>query len=323
MGESNPGEPGGISGGKVNIQDVSLTKYIDKATVPILLDCAAGTLITDATLVARRNSATPYIFLTYALQNILVSSASEGGSGGEDRFTENISLAFQKIPGRTGPPRPAHPSPEAGTSPRAGRSSGLVPARALGTLRVTPHQLAPSGRAPPGRRRAPGWAPRLKRPCPQPASSTTAPPPRRGSAATSSHWLALLCDELATAGIPESIQHDDLHMANVYAKDGHLRVLDWGDSSVAHPFFSPIVTFRFLREENGLAPGDPWFDRLRDAYLEPWGSGLEEVFTLAMRVGVFAHAIAWARQRDHLEASEHPDFDADYPTILGMALAGI
>ena len=48
-GESNPGEPGGISGGKVNIQDVSLTKYIDKATVPILLDCAAGTLITDAT----------------------------------------------------------------------------------------------------------------------------------------------------------------------------------------------------------------------------------------------------------------------------------
>ena len=42
-----------------------------------------------------------------------------------------------------------------------------------------------------------------------------------------------------------------------------------------------------------------------------------------MRVGVFAHAIAWARQRDHLEASEHPDFDADYPTILGMALAGI
>ena len=65
--------------------------------MPILLDCAAGTLITDATLVARRNAATPYIFLTYALQNILVSSASEGGSGGEDRFTENISLAFQKI----------------------------------------------------------------------------------------------------------------------------------------------------------------------------------------------------------------------------------
>ena len=57
-----------VSGGKVNIQDVSLTKYIDKATVPILLDCAAGTLITDATLVARRNAATPYIFLTYALQ---------------------------------------------------------------------------------------------------------------------------------------------------------------------------------------------------------------------------------------------------------------
>ncbi len=135
--------------------------------------------------------------------------------------------------------------------------------------------------------------------------------------------LAVLCDELAAAGIPESIQHDDLHMANVYARDGHLRVLDWGDSSVAHPFFSPIVTFRFLREENGLAADDPWFDRLRDAYLEPWGTGLKEVFALAMRIGAFAHAVAWARQRAHLQASEHPDFDADYPTILGMALDGI
>ena len=100
-----------------------------------------------------------------------------------------------------------------------------------------------------------------------------------------------LCAELAAAGIPETIQHDDLHRKNVHERDGCLRVLDWGDSSVSHPFFSLAVTFRFIGEST----------RLRDAYLEPWGSGLHNVFELALRVGGFAHTIAWARQRDFLE----------------------
>jgi len=48
--------------------------------------------------------------------------------------------------------------------------------------------------------------------------------------------VARLCDELAAHGVAETVQHDDLHMANVYAKDRRLRLLDWGDASIAHPF---------------------------------------------------------------------------------------
>jgi phosphotransferase family enzyme len=66
-----------------------------------------------------------------------------------------------------------------------------------------------------------------------------------------------LCDELAIHGLPETIQHDDLHHANLYAQDRHLRVLDWGDASIGHPFASLVVTFRFLEERTGLSPGDP------------------------------------------------------------------
>ena len=36
-----------------------------------------------------------------------------------------------------------------------------------------------------------------------------------------------LCTELAARGIPESIQHDDLHMNNVYDNGERLRVLDY------------------------------------------------------------------------------------------------
>jgi hypothetical protein len=134
---------------------------------------------------------------------------------------------------------------------------------------------------------------------------------------------AELCQELAAAGIPETVQHDDLHHGNVYTRNGQMRVLDWGDSSISHPFASLFVTFRFLEEVTRLAPGDAWFPRLRDAYLEPWGAGLAETFELALCVGGFAHAVAWARQRDHLPDDARRDFDRWFAVVLRRALSAI
>lgn len=130
-----------------------------------------------------------------------------------------------------------------------------------------------------------------------------------------------LCTDLADdPALPATVQHDDLHMANLYEQDGHLSVLDWGDSSISHPFFSLVVTFRFLEERSGLPPGDPWFARLRDAYLEPWGRDLADASALALRVGAFAHPIAWVRQRDFLPPAERPAFDRAFAHILRRAL---
>lgn len=133
--------------------------------------------------------------------------------------------------------------------------------------------------------------------------------------------FAELCDVLCAREVPETVQHDDLHAANVYAHGDRLRLLDWGDASISHPFASLVVTFRFLEEINGLAPADPWFARLRDAYLEPWGSGLAGAFALAVRVGSFAHAIAWARQRDALPDQARTEFDLRFPIVLRRAVA--
>lgn len=129
-----------------------------------------------------------------------------------------------------------------------------------------------------------------------------------------------LCEELSGRGVSETVQHDDLHMANLYVDHG-LRVLDWGDSSIGHPFASLVVTFRFLEQRNGLAPGDPWFGRLRDAYLEPWGPGHRDTFDLAMRVGAVAHAVAWQRQRDALPPEARAEFDQEWAIVLRRALA--
>jgi len=129
-----------------------------------------------------------------------------------------------------------------------------------------------------------------------------------------------LCDELRARGIPDSIQHDDLHHKNLYERDGRYRVLDWGDSSISHPFASLVVTFGFLEEVTKLPPGDPWFARLRDAYLEVWG-GLDETFALALDVGAFAHCFAWLRQRDHLDEETRAHFDPPFAAVLRRALA--
>ena len=133
--------------------------------------------------------------------------------------------------------------------------------------------------------------------------------------------FAELCAELAAHGVPETVQHDDLHGANVYAEARRLRVLDWGDASISHPFASLVVTFRLLEEGTALRPGDPWFARLRAAYLEPWGEGLEGAFELAMRVGAFTHLFAYARHRDHMRSQAGAEFDRWFGVVLRRAIA--
>lgn len=133
--------------------------------------------------------------------------------------------------------------------------------------------------------------------------------------------FAELCAEVAAEHPGDTIQHDDLHVNGVFVRGEEMRVMDWGDASIGHPFTSLVVTFRFLELHNGLAPGNPWFARLRDAYLEPWGTGLVGAFDRAMRIGRFAHAIAWIRHRDPLTAQARADFDREYTVVLRRALA--
>jgi hypothetical protein len=135
-----------------------------------------------------------------------------------------------------------------------------------------------------------------------------------------------LCAEVASESPGDTLQHDDLHVNGVWIKGDAMRVMDWGDASIGHPFFSLYVTFRFLEmaDYGNLPPGDPWFARLRDAYLEPWGGARWiPAFERAIRLAAFAHAIAWLRHRDPLDEAAREAFDVDYAVVLRRALAVI
>jgi hypothetical protein len=54
--------------------------------------------------------------------------------------------------------------------------------------------------------------------------------------------VADMCAELAAAGVPELLQHDDLHDGQVFVRDGRHLIMDWADACVSHPFFTLSVT---------------------------------------------------------------------------------
>ena len=88
---------GGGGSGKVNVQDMSITKYLDKATTVLMQKCCSGKHFDKATLICRKAGDTPVEYMKVTMEEVLVSSVSEGGGGGEDKQTENISLNFAKV----------------------------------------------------------------------------------------------------------------------------------------------------------------------------------------------------------------------------------
>jgi hypothetical protein len=115
------------------------------------------------------------------------------------------------------------------------------------------------------------------------------------------------CTELTSLGIPDTLDHADLHEAQILGPDptGHFHFFDWGDAVIGHPFASLRVTLRVIRTRFGP---DTDTTRLRDIYLEPWTSpatpaaDLRRGATLACRVAVIGRALAWGRLfEEHLD----------------------
>jgi type VI secretion system secreted protein Hcp len=99
-GVSNSGSAhigGGAGAGKANFQDLSFTKWVDLSSASLLLAAANGKHITKATLTVRKAGESPVEYIIITMSEVFVTAVSTGGSGGEDRLTENVTLNFGKI----------------------------------------------------------------------------------------------------------------------------------------------------------------------------------------------------------------------------------
>lgn len=105
-GSTHAGSGGGS--GKANVQDLSFTKYTDAASHVLLLHCSNGTHIPKADLTVRKagGKGTPIEYIKIEMTEVLITSVSCGGSGGEDRLTENVTLNFAKVKYEYTPQKP-------------------------------------------------------------------------------------------------------------------------------------------------------------------------------------------------------------------------
>jgi type VI secretion system secreted protein Hcp len=85
------------SKGRVSFTDFSVSKYIDRWSVPLMQNLTYGKAFETATLDVVRGGKKPLVYWRIKFSDLLITSVSTGGSGGEDRLTESISFAFREI----------------------------------------------------------------------------------------------------------------------------------------------------------------------------------------------------------------------------------
>lgn len=151
----------------------------------------------------------------------------------------------------------------------------------------------------------------------QPDGLTTAEYKRLLQAAP---YVANLCQKLAACGIPMSLHHNDLHDANIFFAHSRPLFFDWGDSSIAHPFFSLRTVFVSIEYSFDLAEDDPLFTALARSYLQPWAGiqtaeNLSAALELAQRLWTLSTAVKYKTQMRHL-----PAFRAENPSVIAGLL---
>jgi hypothetical protein len=132
---------------------------------------------------------------------------------------------------------------------------------------------------------------------------------------------AARCEQLAGYRVPESLNHGDLHDGNIFTHDGGYRLFDWGDSCATHPFFSLRTVFVSVEISLDLPEGAAEFERLRDAYLEPWTryespANLRAAFALAQPLAAVCGALTWHRAVSHLAEPFREEYAHAVPSLL-------
>lgn len=100
-GSSNSGtthQTSGGTGGKFNLGDVSVSKYLDSASVDLRTAIAAGRFIEELKIdVIKECGGNKYTQYAITLNQVLVSSLSNGASRGQDRLVENVTFNTASI----------------------------------------------------------------------------------------------------------------------------------------------------------------------------------------------------------------------------------
>jgi hypothetical protein len=138
-----------------------------------------------------------------------------------------------------------------------------------------------------------------------------------------------LCDQLAAYGIPETLQHNDLHDGQVFVRGDDYRFLDWAEACISHPFLTMAVTLEGviswgLDDIRGSVDVTPF----RAAYLEPFASygtslQLNAALSTSLRLGWICRAAEVDRWVSALDPQDRAKQLDGVAIRLRMFLSGL
>lgn len=88
----------GGGAGKVSVQDLTFTHYVDLASSYLFQACTKGKHIEKGILTVRKAGGDdPLEYIKITMEEVIVTNVHTGGSMGEERLTENVTLNFRKF----------------------------------------------------------------------------------------------------------------------------------------------------------------------------------------------------------------------------------
>ncbi len=87
----------GGGAGKATFQDITITKFVDAASPNLMTFCANGKHFAKGKIIVRKAGEKPLEYLTVEFDKVLVTGYTTGGSGGQERLTEHVTLNFAKV----------------------------------------------------------------------------------------------------------------------------------------------------------------------------------------------------------------------------------
>ena len=90
---------GGLTAGRADFKDFSVTKLLDKASPNIYLYCASGKHIPKVTIEFCLATGEKHPFMKYVMEDVIISSAAPGGQATDEevRPLETVALNYGKI----------------------------------------------------------------------------------------------------------------------------------------------------------------------------------------------------------------------------------
>lgn len=118
---------------------------------------------------------------------------------------------------------------------------------------------------------------------------------------------------LSVLGLPDSVQHDDLHPWNVCVDGDTYRFIDWGDACVSQPMLTLEIPLQWVGEEGAAVA--------KEAYLEPWSAlrPMEDLFAATEAAALLAQVtgvLKWELISSGLSDEERVGYEDAIPRRL-------